>query len=496
MVASDAIGSEAQFDAVLVGAGIMSSTLALFLHELDPEMRILIIERLGAPALESSSAINNSGTGHAANCEFNYTPSNSDGSLNISKALAINSAFERSLELWASMAELGKVSPESFLHCLPHISFVWGESNIAFLRQRYRNLSLRNAFQSMEWSEEVEEIKEWIPLVMNGRDPGQKVAATRVSRGTDVDFGALTLAYLKELQLSGAVELRLSTQVVDINRPNGKSWRLSLVGNRSEYYVEAPFVFLGAGGGALSLLQRSGIPEGKSYGGFPVSGQWLVCNDQSLAAMHNAKVYGKSAIGAPPMSVPHLDTRWIKGKRSLLFGPFAGFNTKFLKNGSSFDFFRTIKLSNALPLIQAGFKNTDLINYLLGQLQLDHSDRINALKEFFPQANSDDWTLSIAGQRVQIIKMTKDGGTLKLGTEVVSSSDGSLAALLGASPGASTAVSIMLEVLQSCWREKMSTELWQQRLKKLLPSFGKELVSDETLLDKLRHRSNSLLGLR
>ena len=246
----------------------------------------------------------------------------------------------------------------------------------------------------------------------------------------------------------------------------------------------------------MSLLQKSGIPEGKAYGGFPVSGQWLACNDPDLAKMHNAKVYGKSAIGAPPMSVPHLDTRWIKGKRSLLFGPFAGFNTKFLKNGSKFDFFRSIKLFNALPLIQAGFKNTDLINYLLGQLQLNHSDRINALKEFFPQANSDDWTLSIAGQRVQIIKMTKDGGTLKLGTELVASSDGSLAALLGASPGASTAVSIMLEVLQSCWSEKMSTELWQQRLKKLLPSFGKELISDETLLGKLRHRSNSLLGLR
>ncbi len=496
MVVSDAIGSEARFDAVLVGAGIMSSTLALLLHELDPEMRILIIERLGEPALESSSAINNSGTGHAANCEFNYTPSNLDGSLNISKALAINSAFERSLELWASLTELGKLSPISFLHSLPHISFVWSESNIAFLRQRYKSLSTNKAFKDMEWSEDVKEIQEWIPLIMNSRDSGQKVAATRVMRGTDIDFGALTIAYLKELQLSGAVEIRLSTEVVGIHRSYDQTWRLSLSGNRSEYSVETPFVFLGAGGGALSLLQKSGIPEGKSYGGFPVSGQWLVCNDPSLTRMHNAKVYGKSAIGAPPMSVPHLDTRWIKGKRSLLFGPFAGFNTKFLKNGSRFDFFKTIKFSNALSLIQAGAKNLDLINYLFGQLQLDHSARINALKEFFPQANSEDWTLSIAGQRVQIIKMTQNGGVLKLGTEVVSSSDGSLAALLGASPGASTAVSIMLEVLQSCWSKKMSTDLWQERLKKLLPSFGKGFASDEILLNKLRHRSDSLLGLK
>ncbi|KGG16542.1 MULTISPECIES: malate:quinone oxidoreductase [unclassified Prochlorococcus] len=495
MISSDALGSEARFDAVLVGAGIMSATLAVLLHELEPEMRILIIERLESPALESSAALNNSGTGHAANCEFNYTPLNSDGSLNIDKALAINSSFERSLEFWASLTEMGKLSPESFLHLLPHVSCVWSEENIAFLRQRYSKLVSQPQFSDMEWSEDSGELKEWIPLMMNGRDPQQKVAATRVKRGTDIDFGALTTTYIEMLEQTDSVKIEVSTEVVDIQRHDNQIWQLSLSKNGSEYCVKAPFVFLGAGGAALALLQKSKIPEGREYGGFPVSGQWLLCNNPELTQTHNAKVYGKSAIGAPPMSVPHLDTRWIKGERSLLFGPFAGFNTKFLKYGSKFDFFRSIKLTNLTPMIQSGIKNIDLIKYLFSQIQLNHSSRIDLLSSFFPNVRSEDWTLSVAGQRVQIIKMTNQGGELKMGTEVVTSSDGSLAALLGASPGASTAVSIMLEVLERCWKDQLCSDLWQERLKKLLPSFRKDINSDKNLLNRLRHRSNSLLGL-
>jgi len=356
-------------------------------------------------------------------------------------------------------------------------------------------LRSESPFRNMEWSEEKEEIKEWIPLIMNGRDCKDKVAATRMKRGTDIDFGALTSAYINTLVRDGVVELRLSTEVVDMHKSNEGSWRLSLVNDRGTYCVQAPFLFLGAGGGALTLLQKSGIPEGKIYGGFPVSGQWLVCNDPSITQKHNAKVYGKSALGAPPMSVPHLDTRWVDGDRSLLFGPFAGANTKFLKNGSMFDFFRSVNLRNFSPMVQAGIKNFDLIKYLLSQVRLDHNAKINSLKTFFPEAQSKDWTLAVAGQRVQIVKKTSQGGVLKMGTEVVTSSDGSLAALLGASPGASTAVSIMLEVLQRCWGEKMSTQCWQNKLRQLIPSFQLDIHSDKPLLDKIRQRTDSLLGL-
>ncbi|WP_269622455.1 malate:quinone oxidoreductase [Prochlorococcus marinus] len=495
MFASDSLGSETQFDAVLVGAGIMSSTLAVLLHELEPDMKILIVERLHAPGLESSCAVNNSGTGHAANCEFNYTPLNSDGSLNIDKALAINASFERSLEFWSSMTEMGKLVPDEFLHALPHVSCVWSQNDISYLRQRFLQLSSVDVFKEMEWSDDKEEIREWIPLMMKSRQPHQKVAATRMARGTDIDFGALTCAYLKVLEKSGAIEIKYSTEVIDIQRANKRTWQLSVLNEREVTSVQASFLFLGAGGGALSLLKKSGIAECYDYGGFPVSGKWLVCNDEELANQHNAKVYGTSAVGAPPMSVPHLDSRWIEGKKSLLFGPFAGFNTKFLKNGSNWDFFRSIQFSNVTPMIQAGLGNYDLIKYLISQLQLDHSARMDQLRDFFPEARSDDWQVSIAGQRVQIIKKTSRGGLLKFGTEVVSSSDGTLAALLGASPGASTAVSIMLEILKRCWSEKLSSNIWQERLKKLLPSYGKDLKKDRELFDNLRSRSNTLLGL-
>ena len=496
MVLTDSLGSESRFDAVLIGAGIMSSTLAVLFNELEPEMRILIVERLAEPALESTSPFNNAGTGHAANCEFNYTPAQSDGSINIQKALTINSSFEKSLEFWASMTKMGKLNPSCFLHQLPHISFVTNEKDVSFLWNRYRNLSAHHFFQEMEWTQEYEELYEWTPLILEGRQKKHKIAATRVKRGTDLDFGALTSSYMEILRENGDVKVLYSTEVVDINRVNDEPWKISLVDKYGEYEVQAPFLFIGAGGGSLTLLQKSGIPEGKTYGGFPVSGQWLVCNDSHLNQRHNAKVYGKSPTGSPPMSVPHLDTRWIEGKRSLLFGPFAGFNTKFLKNGSSWDFLRSIQLSNITPMIQTGVKNYDLIKYLIGQLQLDHSDRLHSLQKFFPEARPEDWSLSLAGQRVQIIKQTPQGGILKLGTEVVASSDGSLAALLGASPGASTAVSIMLEVLQRCWSTKMSTSHWQETLKKLLPSFGKDINSDKVLFDRIRNRNDSLLGLK
>tara|TARA_Y100001968_G_scaffold42730_5_gene32817 strand:+ start:629 stop:2122 length:1494 start_codon:yes stop_codon:yes gene_type:complete len=488
------IGSECRYDAVLVGAGIMSTTLAVLLKEVEPDMRLLIVEKLESPGLESSFALNNAGTGHAANCELNYTPLNSEGTIEIDKALEINSSFEQSLELWASLACLGKISPKSFLHYLPHISFVWGQSDVDFLRKRYEKLSEHFAFSSMEWSLEKKELEQWMPLIFDSRIDSSPIAATRIKRGTDIDFGLLASSYVEALRKNGSIDIDCSTEVVSIRREGEKSWVLGLQGELNSRNVQTPFVFLGAGGGALRLLQKSGIAEGVSYGGFPVSGKWLICDKQSMAIRHSAKVYGKAKIGSPPMSVPHLDTRWINGKRSLLFGPFAGFSTNFLKNGSLWDLFGSINSRNILPMLQAGAQNVDLVNYLLRQVRLDHYDRIEELKNFVPTAKGMEWKLSQAGQRVQIIKNTQKGGMLKMGTEVVSSKDGSLAALLGASPGASTAVTTMLKVLFSCWSEKMETEVWKERLVKLLPSFGKKINDDFSLLKKVRERNNDILG--
>ena len=473
----------------------MSSTLAVLLKELEPNIRVLIIERLDSPALESSAAVNNAGTGHAANCELNYTPIKPDGKINFGKALEINHAFEQSLEFWSSLTELGKITPKRFLNVVPHISLVWGQSDVTYLRDRFESLISFLAFSEMEWSTDFAELAEWMPLVMDGRPFGQPIAATRIKRGTDIDFGALTDAYLDTLRLSGAFELKLSTEVLNLQKDSEGFWQLALQDQFRTHDVASSFVFLGAGGASLTLLQKSGIPEASLYGGFPVSGQWLVCSDEKLAWRHNAKVYGKAKTGSPPMSVPHLDSRWIEGKRSLLFGPFAGFTTKFLKQGSGWDLFRSIGSNNLASMMQVGFENFDLVQYLFDQLRLEDVDRIRSLQEFLPNAKNKDWKLSIAGQRVQIIKRTSRGGLLQMGTEVVTSSDGSLAALLGASPGASTAVTIMLEVLQRCWSEKMASEEWGRRLRRLLPSFGKNLNSDLSWLMETRSRSNSLLNL-
>lgn len=477
-------------DALLVGAGIMGATLARLLRQLDPDLEVVVLERLPAVAAESSAALNNAGTGHAANCELNYTPQAADGSVPIAKALAINAAFELSLQFWASLLERGELQdPAAFLRAVPHLSFVWGEANVAFLRRRWEALEASPQFAGMQWSGDSAQLREWMPLVMQGRSLDQPLAATRVARGTDVNFGALTVALLR------GVDVRLEHEVVGLER-GGRGWLVEArqPGGATTAF-DASFVFLGAGGGALPLLQRSGIPESRQYGAFPVSGQWLVCRNPEVIAGHNAKVYGKAAVGAPPMSVPHLDTRWIGGQRALLFGPYAGFSTRFLKQGSLWDLAGSLKPFNLLPSLQVGVSNVDLVRYLVSQVLQSQEQRLQSLRQFLPQARSDDWELAVAGQRVQIIKRINGRGSLQMGTEVVNSADGSLAALLGASPGASTAVQTMLELLQRCWPERFGSSAWQQQLRALIPGWGMDLAQDPDRLRAMRAHTDAALDL-
>jgi len=487
-------------DVLLVGGGVMSATLATLLNELDPLMHMTMVERLPSIATESTDAWNNAGTGHAGYCELNYTPTDDAGNISINRALAINASFEVSLQLWASLVEKNALpAPAKFINKTPHLSFVWGEENVAFLRKRHRLLQEHPLFKDMEFSDDNTKLTEWMPLMMQQRTDNEKVAATRVSYGSDIDFGSLTRELVKHLQQTPSFQLNVSTEVTGLKQLDNGRWLVNIkdLTTKKQKKIEAGFVFLGAGGGALKLLQKSGIPESQGYGGFPVSGQWLVCNNPDIIKQHNSKVYGKAAIGAPPMSVPHLDTRIINGKPALLFGPYAGFTTKFLKKGSYLDLFKSVKPNNLKSLLGAGRHNMDLTRYLIGEALQKHSSRVTTLREFYPLAADADWHLESAGKRVQIIKQCDEkGGKLEFGTEIVAAKDGSIAGLLGASPGASVSVQAMINVIERCFSDKIKTEQWRSRIKALIPSYGESLIDDSQLLAQVRNRTLQVLNLR
>ncbi|HEY6976467.1 MAG TPA: malate:quinone oxidoreductase [Chitinophagaceae bacterium] len=486
-------------DVVLIGAGIMSATLGMLLKELEPGLSIEIFERLDMAAAESSDAWNNAGTGHSAFCELNYTPQLPDGSIDTTKAIKIAESFEVSKQFWAYLVQQRRIQlPETFIRAIPHISFVWDE-DVDYLRKRYEALQKCHLFKGMQYSEDPHELGEWMPLIMEGRSKSQRVAATKMDIGTDVNFGSLTRCMFNHLKESKNVGLHFNHEVRSLENDANGYWHVKVkdTSTGKKRWLSTRFVFIGAGGGSLPLLLKSGIPEGKGFGGFPVSGQWLKCKNADTISQHHAKVYGKASIGSPPMSVPHLDTRIIKGKQELLFGPYAGFTTKFLKKGSFFDLLLSIRLNNIRPMLAAGFHNIPLTKYLISQVRQSPEDRIEALQKFVPCAKMEDWELEIAGQRVQVIKKDEEeGGVLEFGTEVVNATNGSIAALLGASPGASTAVSIMLGILKSCFKDKMNSQAWQDKLKQMIPSYGESLGDNEELCRKIREWTGRILKLQ
>lgn len=488
-----------EVDILLIGGGIMSATLGVMLRKLMPHAKITICERLEKVAAESSDCWNNAGTGHSAFCELNYTPLREDGSVDISKALRIAEQFEVSKQLWAYLKENDQLpKSEAFINDIPHMSFVWGQDNVDFLIKRYNEMVKHPIFDGMKYTTDHNLITEWVPLMMNGRVHEHPIAVTHMDIGTDVNFGAITRSMIMSLEKSDNVELFLGHEVKDLSKQKDGRWYVDIEDRNTKCDKDliCDYVFIGAGGGSLTLLEHSDIEEGRGYGGFPVSGHFLACDNEEVVMQHEAKVYGKAAVGSPPMSVPHLDTRWINGKRSLLFGPYAGFSTKFLKQGSYLDLFLSIEMHNVWPMLSAGIDNIPLTKYLVEQVMQSPEDRFESLQAYYPEARFEDWDLKVAGQRVQIIKKADDGkGRLQFGTEIVSAADGRLAALLGASPGASTSVSIMLNVLQRMFPDQLKSKEWRSKLKEMIPSYGESLTSNKELCHATRDRTSAVLKL-
>jgi malate dehydrogenase (quinone) len=489
-------GSKAEkVDVLLVGAGIMSATLAALLKMLEPNWSITLVERLDGAAAESTDPWNNAGTGHSALCELNYTPARSDGSIDISKAVHVNEQFQVSRQFWSYAVENG-VLPDvrSFLNPVPHVSFVSGSDNVKYLKARYNALVTNPLFATMEYIDDRDEFTRRLPLMAEKRDFSDPVALNWTQDGTDVDFGSLSRQYIGYVAERGMTTL-FGHEVRNLSKQSDGSWAVKVANRRTGYKrtINAKFVFVGAGGGALPLLQKSGIKEANGFGGFPVGGQWLRTDNQELSALHQAKVYGQPPLGAPPMSVPHLDTRVINGRSYLLFGPFAGWSPKFLKQGKVTDLPFSVKPNNIRSMLGVGLTEMSLVKYLVGQLLLSEADRVEALREFAPSARDSDWELDIAGQRVQTIRRKGGGGVLEFGTTVLAAADGSMAGLLGASPGASTAVPAMLDVLERCFGDRYQG--WVPRLKEMVPSLGTELSNEPKLFDEVWAHGTKVLKL-
>lgn len=482
-------------DAVLIGGGIASATLAALLSELEPDWNIQVLEKLEGLGQESSDGWNNAGTGHSALCELNYTPQDIDGSVSPAKAIKINEQFQVSRQFWAHLVENDRIGdPSTFIHAVPHMSFVRGIENVDYLRRRHAALASNPLFDRMEFTTEHARLAEWAPLVAEGRPVTETIAATYSPDGTDVDFGALTRQLFDYAQRVGTT-VSTGWEVTDLRRL-GTDWGVMArsASGDSTRVIRAPFVFVGAGGNALPLLQKSGIDEIRGFGGFPISGQWLRCTNPEVIARHHAKVYGKAAVGAPPMSVPHLDTRFIDGERALMFGPYAGWTPKFLKSGRYTDLFASIKPSNLTQMMAVAPPNVDLMVYLASQVASTHHQRFEALLEYMPDAREHEWEQITAGQRVQVIAPDREKhGVLQFGTQLITSADGSIGGMLGASPGASTATNIMLNMLKTMFPERL--DAWRPMVQQMVPSWGTELSDDVRNAHATLERTAAALGL-
>ena len=485
-----------KYDLICIGGGIMSTTYVLMLKLLQPDAKVLILEKLSKNGQESSKTMNNAGTGHSGYCELNYTSEKENGEIDASKALQVCREFELTKEFWSYLVRKGLIdSPSSFLHQSPHCSWVHDKEQVTKLKKRYEEMKKHIEFEDMEYTEDFETMQKWFPLIMKDRKPEEPLAATKVERGTDVNFESLTSQFTKILKDQFDVDFMVDHTVKDLKRQKD-CWIVKGKSDEGKFNFETQKIFISAGGGALPLLQKVKIDSDADYGGFPVSGEWLVCTNPELVNQHDTKVYSKASGNNPPMSAPHLDSRHMGDEKLLLFGPFAGFSTKFLKAGSRLDLLKSIKANNISTYLGVFFKTLDLSNYLIKQSLQNKEDKMEELRKFIKDAKPEDWEEQSAGQRVQILKKTKENGAcLVFGTEVVSNSDKTVTALLGASPGASTAVNIGLSVLERQYPELFNSDEFTSKLDEMMPFWNKTIEGNEDEYREVRAKTEQNLQI-
>jgi malate dehydrogenase (quinone) len=489
-------------DVILIGSGIMSANLGTMLKKLDPRLKIQLYEVTKGLAQESSDGWNNAGTGHAGICELSYTPSReADGSVNVSKAIEIFEQFEHSKQFWSHAIASGMIEhPREFIQPIAHISFVHGQEQVNFLKARHAAMSAHPFFQGMQLSTDRTTIATWAPLLMQDREEGP-VAATKMDGGTDVNFGEISRKLLHWLAAQEGCGIATGHRVIGLCKISA-GWEVTIrdLATQTVRVNHAKFVFIGAGGGTLPLLQKSGLPEARGLGGFPIGGQWLICDNPEVIKRHAAKVYGQALEAAPTMAVPHLDTRVLDGKATLLFGPFAAWTTKFLhKQGSYADLPGSIRFDNMTTLLKVGLHNLDLVRYLITQGLQSLEDRMEVLRVFYPAAETKDWRLIDAGIRVQAIKKTDgEAGIVHYGTEVITDADLTLSALLGASPGASVSVNIALQIVNKCFPALLQSNEGHTRMKAMIPTYDEDikLPTQAARFHEVNQQAEALLQLR
>ncbi|MFZ2509710.1 MAG: malate dehydrogenase (quinone) [Gordonia sp. (in: high G+C Gram-positive bacteria)] len=482
----------AVLDVVLIGGGIMSTTLGALISKLQPDWSVTLFERMEELASESSNAWNNAGTGHSGFCELNYMADTADAT----KPLHIARQFHLSRQLWAALVTSGDLrEPSHFVNPAPHMDIVFGARDVSYLRQRYGTLRAIPMFSAMEFTDDPNVIADWAPLLMDGRSTQEPIAATRYAAGTDVDFGSLTVSLAQTMATSGAV-LKMRHEVTSLRRDADGLWSVSGRDRQTKqrFSVRTRFVFVGAGGYALKLLQKAKLPEVRGYAVFPFGAQFLRTDNPAVVERHRAKVYSQAALGAPPMSVPHLDQRVVDGQTSLMFGPYATFSTKLLRYGRLIDLFTTLRLHNLKVLVAAGVQNLSLVTFLIKELLSTRRRKFAQLQRFYPAAHMADWYPIQAGQRAQLVKPDPQRvGILTFGTELVTGAEGTIAGLLGASPGASTAPAIMVDLLRRCFPKDYGR--WLPMLTALMPGVQTPVDNDQATLDASLRETADILEL-